>query len=653
MAFSQQLGELVWKITGDNTDANKKIKQTEKEAKSFGSKISSAFKTIGFAAVIAGVTSINKALVNAASAAEEAENAVNVTFKEGAKTIQDFAKTTSDSVGLSSTAFKELSTVIGAQLKQSGLPLQEVANQTVDLSKRAADLASVFNTEVTEATTALGAALRGESEPARRFGVNISDAAVQAEALSSGLVETKNEITDQIKVQARLNLIFKQSADVAGDFQNTSDGLANGSRILRARFQEVQIALGRQLLPAAERTVKVLTEITGATGFAEKAAKGLQTVLNAWAVSFKVVTAAFKPFAVLGVTAWKLIALGIREVNDLIDPFIDKIKSAASAVKNFISPATDLFDKVFGKGKEKLEELTEGVGENSEALKILKEGLGSAFDFGIIDSVQKLIEDFNTDIETTTGSFNDLGDAGEESAVKTGEAWSEVRKNFRKFLEDNEVLLDNLRQGVGFISGSFSAASDLASAQSERRIENIDRELEASLESAEARGASEEELAKITEEAEKKKAQEEYKGRLSSWKFDLLNTTSAAALAVARALAVPPAPNIPLSVLAGIQGGLQIAAVTAAKPQVPSFDVGTMRVGQDQLANIHKDEIILPASLSEEARKEGISIAPTGSSGGSTLIQIVTETGERLKEWLFEGTKNQEIKIADTGLVVV
>ena len=189
----QELGQLVWKITGDTSDIKKQLASTEKGVKGFAKKVKGVLKTLGFVAVAAGIAKVSKELISSASDAEEAQNAVNVTFKEGSVLIQDFAKTTATSVGLSSTAFKELSTVIGAQLKQSGKPIQDVAKDTIDLTKRASDLASVFNVEVSEATTALGSALRGEAEPARRFGINISDAAVQAEALASGLVSSKKE----------------------------------------------------------------------------------------------------------------------------------------------------------------------------------------------------------------------------------------------------------------------------------------------------------------------------------------------------------------------------------------------------------------------------------------------------------------------------
>ena len=63
-----------------------------------------------------------------------------------------------------------------------------------------------MNMDVPQAADAFRSALSGEAEPLKRFGINISDAAVTAFALESGLVATAGAMTDSIKVQARYGL---------------------------------------------------------------------------------------------------------------------------------------------------------------------------------------------------------------------------------------------------------------------------------------------------------------------------------------------------------------------------------------------------------------------------------------------------------------
>lgn len=51
-----------------------------------------------------------------------------------------------------------------------------------------------------------------------------------------------------------------------------------------------------------------------------------------------------------------------------------------------------------------------------------------------------------------------------------------------------------------------------------------------------------------------------------------------------------------------------------------SYDVGTLSVGRDQIAQIHKGEMILPSGIAEEARKRGITIDPIGYVGRAGLM---------------------------------
>ena len=255
------IGELVWKINGDTKDVDKSLQNTEKKLSSFGKVVVGAFSAGAVIAFGRRIFDVGKKVLDFAGDSVESLNAVQVVFGDAAGIIEDFGKTAVDSVGLTQTSFNELSTIIGAQLKQSGLDIDLVAEKTVELTQRAADTASVFNTEVNDALLAFGAALRGESEPARRFAVNISDAAVQAEALSSGLVKSKDEITDQIKVQARFNLIMQQSEQVSGDFANTQGSFANQIKIAKANVQELGAVIGEDLIPTATRGINIFNEL--------------------------------------------------------------------------------------------------------------------------------------------------------------------------------------------------------------------------------------------------------------------------------------------------------------------------------------------------------------------------------------------------------
>jgi len=231
------LGKLYVEVTADTKNYDKKIISIGKDFDNVSKKASIAIGAIAVAST------------KFASDLNESVNAVSVVYGDSAKIIEEWGKTASTQAGLSQTAFNETATTMGTLLKKTGEPLDEVALKTIELTKRSSDLASVFNKDVSIATTALGAVLRGESEPARQFGINISAVAVEAKALELGLIDTKAELTEATKIQARYSLILEESAQVQGDFVNTSDESANSLRIIKADLENAGAELGQTFLP--------------------------------------------------------------------------------------------------------------------------------------------------------------------------------------------------------------------------------------------------------------------------------------------------------------------------------------------------------------------------------------------------------------------
>ncbi len=256
-----KIGELYVEITANNEKFNKQIKDTEKKS-------SKAFKSIGAAskkaAKIAGAALLAMGVASTKFASDlgESVNAVNVVFGKSSRRIKEWGDQAAEQAGLSKRAFNESSAVLGTLLKKTGDDLDSVADSTIEITKRSADLASVFNKDLSIATTAVGAALRGETEPIRQFGIDVSAAAVESEALSSGLVKNKKDITESVKIQARYNLIMQQSANVAGDFAKTSDDVANSSRVLKANIENAGAEMGTIFLPVASKVIGVLRDLT-------------------------------------------------------------------------------------------------------------------------------------------------------------------------------------------------------------------------------------------------------------------------------------------------------------------------------------------------------------------------------------------------------
>lgn len=247
------------------------IKKLGANMSNFAEKNKQTFETMRNVWVIAWwvvVAWLSKA-VDAASDLWESMNAVNVVFKEGSEELHNFWKESAKTVWLSTRAFNELATPVGAMLQNLWYWAKEASKETIKLAKRAADMASVFNVDVSEAMWAIQAGLRGEADPLERFGVSLNDASIKAYALSSGLIDSEREMTASEKATARLWLLYEQTAKLEWDFANTSWNLANSKRILSAQITNVSAQLWTALLPAINSIMQVITPLV--TRLAERA----------------------------------------------------------------------------------------------------------------------------------------------------------------------------------------------------------------------------------------------------------------------------------------------------------------------------------------------------------------------------------------------
>jgi len=197
----------------------------------------------------AGIGSFLKDSVSQASDLSESLNAVTVTYGAASEGIVALGETAATRLGLSATDFNALSvqfSSFGDNIAANG----DVVGFIDDITTRSADFASVMNLDVAEASRMFQSGLAGETEPLKKFGIDLSAAAVDAYALANGIGEAGKPLTEAQKQQARYGALMEQTAKTQGDFSNTSDGLANAQRILGANFDNMKAQVGGPLLGA-------------------------------------------------------------------------------------------------------------------------------------------------------------------------------------------------------------------------------------------------------------------------------------------------------------------------------------------------------------------------------------------------------------------
>lgn len=196
-----------------------------------------------------------------ASEGVEATNKMNVVFGEHADLVEEFAKTSARSFGIASKDAKGYAATLGQILQITDFTKKESAEMSVALLKLASDMASFNDDSIEDTLLAIRAGLVGEVEPLRRRGVLLSENAAAQKALELGLISSRGELTQQIRVQARYALLLEQTAVMQGDFARTSDEFANSLRIVGSQLVNIGEKLGTFLLPILTKGLNKAKEI--------------------------------------------------------------------------------------------------------------------------------------------------------------------------------------------------------------------------------------------------------------------------------------------------------------------------------------------------------------------------------------------------------
>lgn len=230
-----------------------------------------AFAAAGAVKLVGFVTDYLSDAISSASDLEQSIGGVDAVFKDNADTIHDWAKTAADSVGLARSEYNELATVLGAQLKNMGVPMEDVAQQTGDLIGLGADLAAQFGGSTSDAVSALSSLLRGERDPIERYGVSINEARIKAKMAEMGLDGLEGSAYDTAKAQAVLALLTEQTTDAQGAFARESETAAGQQQRLKAEMENVKTEIGTALLPIVtdllgvfrDEAVPILQDLAG------------------------------------------------------------------------------------------------------------------------------------------------------------------------------------------------------------------------------------------------------------------------------------------------------------------------------------------------------------------------------------------------------
>lgn len=188
--------------------------------------------------------------VDAANTYIEDMNLFSVAMGRYAESARNYAQEVANVMGIDPGAWMRYQGVFQTLATGFGVAGDRAAVMSQQLTQLGYDISSFYNIDVEAAMLKLQSGLSGELEPLRRIGYDLSQARLEAEALSLGIEKNFSDMTQAEKAYLRYYAILTQVTQAQGDMSRTLDAPSNQLRILKEQATQAARALGEIFIPA-------------------------------------------------------------------------------------------------------------------------------------------------------------------------------------------------------------------------------------------------------------------------------------------------------------------------------------------------------------------------------------------------------------------
>lgn len=188
--------------------------------------------------------------VDAANTYIEDMNLFSVAMGKYAESARNYAQEVANVMGIDPGAWMRYQGVFQTLATGFGVAGDRAAVMSQQLTQLGYDISSFYNIDVEDAMLKLQSGLSGELEPLRRIGYDLSQARLEAEALSLGIQKNFSDMTQAEKAYLRYYAILTQVTQAQGDMSRTLDAPSNQLRILKEQAAQAARALGEIFIPA-------------------------------------------------------------------------------------------------------------------------------------------------------------------------------------------------------------------------------------------------------------------------------------------------------------------------------------------------------------------------------------------------------------------
>jgi len=381
-----KLEALIVPLELDDSEYKQNLDEAKQSGQQFSTQLGSGMMKGGAAMAAAGApfALFARDAVGSASELLESIGGVEAVFGDASSTVFAFGEDAAQATGLAKSAYNQASLEIGAMVMNMGLADDEAATLTGEALQRSADIGARLNSDAGEVSASYQSAMAGNIMSARRFGIDMSMAAVEATALNMGLIEQGEELEGANLALARHNTFMEQSAVHSGAFADEAEGVAGQSKIMNAEFENLKTELGTEMLPIIQELLGHLK--AGITWF-----KGLNPEVKKGAAVFALLMASLVVIGpiiagvglLIGAVGLPIFAL-ILAVGALVATWLIFKDRFLGTLETIRWGVTTIFKAIGDRIREKVEEWKTKILETWQAIK---------------DGIEKAIEDIKAFIE--------------------------------------------------------------------------------------------------------------------------------------------------------------------------------------------------------------------------------------------------------------
>lgn len=413
-------------LNGNSKDLEAALSSAEKKLAGFSSKMKDIGQSLSLR-LTAPLALAGVAAFKLASDFDESLNKVNVAFKDSAKEVQDFAKTSLKSFGIAEGTALDMAALFGDMATSMGLPTNTAAKLSKSMVGLAGDLSSFKNMNIEEVTTALNGVFNGQTESLQRLGIVMTEVNLKQFAMEKGIKKNLDQMTQSEKVLLRYNYLMKNTANAQGDFERTGGGAANQMRVFSEGLKELGVLFGQVVLPSVTAIIKQFNSILGYLRDLSPAAKTL-------IITFAGIAAITGPLLYLAGTILPKLLTGFQLATKaalLFNTTIGKGTALGILIAGLGYVAEKAYD--YNKALTETNKLTEEEKKNLDVV-IEKNKLISKT-IGLLDQEARMLNQ----PKTTTGT---------NTAVvmqRTAEQIARARNEQAKFYNENKAIIAQLQ----------------------------------------------------------------------------------------------------------------------------------------------------------------------------------------------------------------